>query len=204
LALPFYRAGLNTLLIDTRNHGSSDSDTFSSMPRFAEDLDASINWLKLNHPDRVVNIALLGHSVGAAAVLLASSRRKDLHAVISVSAFAHPEWMMQRQLAKIHMPHFMVLLMFRYIEWVIGHKLRNIAPLNTVCNIQLPVLLVHGKADTTVPVEDARAILANCPNNNISLLEIDDAGHDSVDKIEQHSDSLIKFLEISGFKFVGN
>jgi pimeloyl-ACP methyl ester carboxylesterase len=38
--LPFaallHAAGHATLLLDARNHGSSDSDDFSSMPRFAE------------------------------------------------------------------------------------------------------------------------------------------------------------------------
>ena len=89
--------------------------------------------------------------------------------------------------------------MFRYIEWVIGHKFKNIAPLYTVCLINCPVLLIHGKADKTVPVDDARSILANCPKSNISLVEINDADHDSVDKVELHSDTLINFLKEAGF-----
>jgi pimeloyl-ACP methyl ester carboxylesterase len=38
IAAPLRRAGLNVLRVDARNHGGSDSDTFSSLPRFAEDL----------------------------------------------------------------------------------------------------------------------------------------------------------------------
>lgn len=37
IAAPLRRAGLNVLLCDARNHGQSDSDTFSSSPRFAVD-----------------------------------------------------------------------------------------------------------------------------------------------------------------------
>ena len=169
------------------------------MPRFAEDLDCSINWLKQHYPDRVDKIALLGHSVGAGAVLLESSKRKDIDAVISVSAFAHPEWMMRRHLKSLHFPKFLIRIMFSYIEWVIGQKFSTIAPLNTVCLIHCPVLLVHGKEDNTVPVDDARSILANCPESNIILLEIEEADHDSVDKVELHSEKLINFLYESGF-----
>jgi len=199
IGLPFHRAGLNVLLIDTRNHGNSDSGSVSSMPRFAEDLDSSINWLKKHHPERAGKIALLGHSVGAGAVLLEASKRNDIHAVMSVSAFAHPEWMMKRHLKKIHMPDFIIWLIFRYIEWVIGRKFKHIAPMNTVCHIRCPVLLVHGKEDFTVPIEDARAIISNCPESHISLIEIEGAGHDSVDKIEQNAARLISFLQQSGF-----
>jgi hypothetical protein len=38
IAAPLRRAGLNALLCGARNHGQDDSDTFSSLPRFAEDL----------------------------------------------------------------------------------------------------------------------------------------------------------------------
>ncbi len=41
LAIPFHKAGMNVLLIDSLNHGKSDSALFSSLPRFAEDLGSA-------------------------------------------------------------------------------------------------------------------------------------------------------------------
>ena len=74
IAAPLRRAGLNVLLVDARNHGGSDSDTFSSLPRFAEDLGQAITWLKRHHPGRAEQVAVVGHSVGAGAALAPQGR----------------------------------------------------------------------------------------------------------------------------------
>ncbi|MFZ0790572.1 MAG: alpha/beta fold hydrolase, partial [Chromatiaceae bacterium] len=60
IAAPLRQAGLNVLLLDARNHGQSDSDTFSSLPRFAEDLGQAIAWLKRQQPGRARQVAVLG------------------------------------------------------------------------------------------------------------------------------------------------
>jgi len=199
MALPFHQAGMNVLLVDSRNHGRSDRDGFSSLPRFAEDLEKSIIWLKRTYPEYSRKIALLGHSVGGGAVLLAASRRSDIDAVISISAFAHPKWMMQRFLKQVHIPAPLIIFVIRYAEWVIGYRYEEIAPINTICHIKCPVLLVHGKADQTVPVEDALTIERGCRRPYIRLLMVEDAGHESVEKIKTHEKELVQFLQDSGF-----
>jgi pimeloyl-ACP methyl ester carboxylesterase len=151
IADPFYKKGMNVLLIDSRGHGKSDSDTFSSLPRFAEDLGYAIDWLKKEHPTSSQKIALLGHSVGAGAVLFEASKRNDIDAVISVSAFAHPQWMMTRFLKSLRLPSILISIILKYVEWIIGHSYTSFAPLKTVCRINAPILIVHGKDDTTIP-----------------------------------------------------
>jgi len=194
IAKPFYKAGMNVLLFDSRCHGKSDGALFSSLPRFAEDLGYVTEWLIKTYPQRCQKLVYLGHSVGAGAVLLEASRRKEIDAVISVSAFAHPEWMMQRFLSGLHFPKFLIHIILSYVQWLIGLRFAHFAPISTVCNIDTPVLIVHGKADTIVPIEDAHAIIKHCPKPHLSLFEVDDAGHESVDKFEEHSAYLIEFL----------
>lgn len=197
LAVPVSRAGLNVLLVDARNHGRSDAASFSSLPRFAEDAGAAVDWVKARSRDPAQRIVLLGHSVGAGAVLLEASRRDDITAVISIAAFAHPEWMMRRYLEQFRVPGLFRPWILRYVEWVIGHRFDDIAPLNTVCHVRCPVLLVHGTADTTVPVSDAQAIMAHCPDNAIEFLLVDKGTHDSVEEVERHAARLLDFLQHS-------
>ncbi len=199
LALPFHRAGLQVLLLDARNHGRSDRHGHSSLPVFAEDLQTAIDWLKANHPRQARRLAVLGHSVGAGAVLFAASQRKDIDAVIAVSPFAHPERVMRRTLAPLRLPDWLVKWILRYVERVIRHRFDEIAPINTLCLIDRPVLLVHGDADRTVPLQDARDIIARCPAPQHRLLVIPGADHDSVEFIEQHAADLIRFLKEQGF-----
>ncbi len=195
MAAPFHGAGFNVLLIDARNHGRSDTDTFSSLPRFAEDLGMAIDWIKQHHPQKASCVAVLGHSVGAGAALFEASRNPDIAAVISVSAFAHPAEMTAVSVRHLHLPRPIIGLIVRYVEWLIGHRFDTIAPLNTVSRITCPVLLVHGTADRVVPVEDARRIYARCRAPSARLLEIDGAGHGSTDRIEQHVGELLDFLD---------
>lgn len=198
LALPLHRAGLNILLLDARNHGRSDSAGYSSLPRFAEDAGAAVDWVRsrfIAHPQQVV---LLGHSVGAGAVLFEASRRHDIAAVISIAAFAHPEWMMRRYLSRARIPGFCQPWVLRYVEWVIGYRYPEIAPMNTACRVRCPVLLVHGTADETVPVSDMQAIRDNCHARKPELLLIEGGNHDSVEYVEQHAGRLLSFLEKAG------
>jgi pimeloyl-ACP methyl ester carboxylesterase len=194
LAQPLHRAGVDVLLFDARNHGASDGDSFSSLPRFAEDLGAAIHWLKGRHPERSARVLVLGHSVGAGAALFEATRNPRIDAVISIGAFADPAQLTERYLARLRLPGFIVALTKRYVEWVIGHRFATIAPVNSIRRVPCPVLLVHGDRDLTVPIEDARRIKAAAAPARVQLLEVPGAGHDSVEQIEAHAARLVDFL----------
>ncbi|MFP3344362.1 alpha/beta fold hydrolase [Halomonas sp. SIMBA_159] len=186
-------AGWNVLAFDVRNHGNSDEDSFSSMPRFAEDIDAALAWLHSNCDRRAT--ALIGHSVGAAATLLAASRRSDITAVISLSSFAHPEDMMKRWLAEKGIPFFPLgWYVLRYVERIIGYRFATIAPLHTLALISCPILLVHGDSDCVIPPTDAHR-LANQMDK--AVLRLVPGGHDLTSSVAQHSDELVAFLQAS-------
>ena len=195
-ALWLHRSGFATLLLDARNHGSSDRDTFSSLPRFAEDLEHGFDWLAARSEVNPQRIALLGHSVGAGAALLLASRRHDVTAVVSIAAFAHPEELMRRQMQSHRIPYIPIgWAVMRYIEQTIGSHYEAIAPINTIRNISCPVLLIHGFDDLRIPISDAEAIYAQRPHDRVELLILSGAGHSSMDQMDSLKDNLIRFLQ---------
>lgn len=199
--LPFvpllHSEGYGCLLLDARNHGRSDSDGFSSLPRFAEDLEHGMDWLRCQAEVDARRVALLGHSVGAAAALLVASRRADTAAVVSIASFAHPEELMRRQLRAKRVPFPVGWLVLRYIEHAIGASFDTIAPRNTIRQIRCPVLLIHGEADRHVPLGDAEAIHANGCHGSVTLLRLPEVTHDSAEDIQRHGHEVIVFLRRS-------
>lgn len=193
LAKPFYEAGIDVLVYDARNHGQSDGDSFSSLPRFAEDLDHVIDWLKLQDPTRA--IIVMGHSVGAAASILCASRREDVALVISIAGFAHPKLVMGRHLDRPCLPKILRLLIMAYIQWVIGFRFDDIAPMNRIANVQCPVLLAHGTEDQVIPISDMHLIEANAEQNHVvNVLSIEGADHESLEHFQQHANDLVSFI----------
>lgn len=198
LAYPLAKAGFNLLLLNARNHGDSDSDTFSSLPRFAEDLEHAIDWLRQQQPARAAKIAVIGHSVGAGAALFAATRHAAIDAAISLSAFAHPAEVTARTMAHLPVPRpvvtLVVPLVVRYTEWLIGHRFDAIAPINSIRSVRCPVLLAHGTADQLVPYDDAEQIYQQRADDDIQLIAIPGAGHDPTAQLETHYDQLVDFL----------
>lgn len=194
LATPLHRAGYTLLLVDARNHGMSDGDSFSSLPRFAEDLDHAIDWLKAESGMRPAAIGVIGHSVGAGAALLVASRRSDVAAVVSLSAFAHPAAMMRRWLAAKGIPYRPIgWYILKYVERAIGHRFEAIAPCNTIRRVGCPVLLVHGIGDNTVPLDEAGRIYAGRAHENVRLALLA-GGHDEYQDIDEGLGELLDFL----------
>jgi dipeptidyl aminopeptidase/acylaminoacyl peptidase len=194
-AVPLVDEGFAVLLVDARCHGASEDEAFTSLPRFAEDIEVGLDWLALTPQVDATRMAVIGHSVGAGAALLSATRRADIRAVISISAFAHPYEVMRRFLATHHIPYFAVgWYVLRHVQHVIGVRFDDIAPLRSIAHVRCPVLLVHGKDDDMVPFEDARRLLAAGRAGQVELLAVD-GRHDPIEALQAEQRQLVGFLK---------
>jgi dipeptidyl aminopeptidase/acylaminoacyl peptidase len=193
-AVPLSAAGFSVLVLDARCHGASDDEAFTSLPRFAQDIDSGLDWLAHQPQVDARRLAVIGHSVGAGAALLSATRRGDIRAVVSISAFAHPLEVMRRLLASHHIPYFPVgWYVVRHVQQVIGARFDDIAPIRSMAFVQCPVLLVHGRDDDLVPFDDARRLLAVGVADKVQLLPV--AGrHDPSAALQADQALLLAFL----------
>ncbi len=197
LALPFKGKNVNLLLFDHRNHGNSDKNVFSSLGTMAEDVDAAIDWVQSNQKGSG-KIALIGHSIGAAAVLYAASRRNDIGAVVSLSTFAHIKKIVAGFLRRFGVMQSHVPTIIRLLEWLVGHSLDEAAPVQTITKLPCPALLLHGTADETISFRDFEeickiAIEQNVPD--IRCLTLEGGVHFPIDEVTARSGEIMRFLQ---------
>ena len=194
LAAPLHAAGYALLFLDARCHGQSDDDSFTSLPRFAEDIEHGVAWLGVQPETAGLAVGVIGHSVGAGAALLAASRNPAIALVVSLAAFAHPAAMMRRWLRFKRIPYWPIgAYILAYVQKVIGFRFDEIAPLNTISRVLCPVLLVHGLEDETVPASEAEAIFSRRSHQRVELLLIP-GSHDEYAELDQHLPALCRFI----------
>lgn len=171
-------AGYNLLAFDSRCHGRSDDDKFSSMPKYAEDILSAVEYAYKQPIVDDKRIGLLGLSMGGAASIYASALDPRIKAVVTVGAFSHPEKVMGLEFKKHRIPYFpIVWLVFRYMELRIGNKFKRIAPSKNISKSAAKFMLIHGINDETVPIEQGREMYNASNKLNTVLWEVEDKAH---------------------------
>lgn len=188
LAKHIHDGGFHALFLDARNHGLSEHDTFSSMPRFAEDLDVAVEWVRGR--EDVTSVGVLGHSVGAGAAIYAASKGVPLDAVVSVSSFAHPGEMMRDQ---INIPKPVLIVVLEAVQRMIGYRFDELAPRARVGALDVPLLLVHGDADEVVPVSNLYEIAE--AHGHAEVVIVPGGGHSDLAPFEPYVAEIVEFFE---------
>lgn len=85
-AQPFLDRGHTVLLLDLRGHGGSEGTTTTLGGRESEDVRSAMDYLKVEGLAEN-GFVLMGHSMGAVAVLLAAADRTDVRAIIAEAPF---------------------------------------------------------------------------------------------------------------------
>ncbi|NQU28490.1 MAG: alpha/beta fold hydrolase [Candidatus Marinimicrobia bacterium] len=180
--LPYIRnlheRGFNLLAFDARHHGSSDPDKFSSMLKFAEDISSAIDFIidQMQVDDQ--KIGVLGLSIGGAGTIYAAAHDDRIKAAVTVGAFAHPGTIMKLEFSRRYVPYFpFVWLLFKFMEFRIGARFAEIAPVNNISILRTHLLLIHGVLDQTVPVEQGEYLYSMSNSDRTELWLQSERGH---------------------------
>lgn len=184
---------LDAVLLDARAHGRSDDVTLTSMPAFADDLSAAISWWRTASGLAGGRLVLVGHSVGAGACLLVARDEPAVDAVVMLASMADPRRVMQRLLVGAGLPSGLTALPLRLVEHLVGRRFTSFAPLEVIQALDLPLVIVHGQEDATVPVEDARQLARAAPH--AELVVVPGAGHSDTAVVSALRAPLRRLLE---------
>ncbi len=154
------RNGYRVLAPDSRGHGESGGGIYTFGLKEVEDVRRWVAWIGEQSPGEPVYG--LGESMGASILLLAAGKRVPFRAVVAESPFATfplvARYRMQQRVG--WMGSLLAETAMLYARWRHGVDLRDASPIKVMHDINIPVLLVHGTADTHIPMEHSQLLAA--------------------------------------------
>ncbi|HUT97279.1 MAG TPA: alpha/beta hydrolase [Dehalococcoidales bacterium] len=168
--------GYNVLMFDLRGHGESDGDRMSSGYYEVRDLGGAVDYVVgLGFED----IGVLGFSIGAVTAIMTAAEDDDIDAIISDSAYADLNDMLEPQFCqRTSFPKFFLRPLLFMVKMMYGIDFTAVKPVEVVGDIApRPIFFIQGELDDTVPVAHAYSLLEASNNPLNELWVVPDVNH---------------------------
>jgi pimeloyl-ACP methyl ester carboxylesterase len=187
----FGSLGFTTVLHSARDHGGSSPRRFMNAVRFAEDIESVMVWL--GRP-----VLLYGHSIGAAAAVIAAGRNPGLvQALFLEGCYAETKKGL-RSLYRDYNLVFGVLLGPMIVFWMdlfYGFRMDAVSPARLVKTLRMPALIVHGEQDTSFPPAHALRLQESFPPGTAELFVAPGADHHSASLAPAYPQAIKDFVD---------
>lgn len=194
----YLKRGYSMLLVDERSHGESEGEYIGFGCLDRKDALCWIGWL-IRRVGEDVQILLHGTSMGGATVLMASGLKlpEQVKGIISDCGFTSAKEVFTHVLHSMyHLPAFPMIQIAGLVnKKKAGYSLGECNAAREVRKAEVPILLIHGTADTFVPCKMCEEIYKNCASEKRMLL-VEGAAHaESYYKdMEAYEDALNEFI----------
>jgi len=168
--------GYNVLMFDMRGHGESDGKHISAGYYERNDLLGAIDYIRQCSIES--KIGVLGFSMGAAASLMAAPESEEIDAVVADSAYADIVSIIESEFSKrSNLPKFFIPIILSIAKKIYEIDFTAIKPEEAVREIPVPVFIIHGEQDDTVPVQHAYRLKEASQNPDSKLWIVPEAQH---------------------------
>jgi len=167
LAPGLLKLGFDVIAIDLRGEGESGGEPITFGAREQWDVLAAVEQLRIRGARQV---GVLGFSLGAVAAVLAAAGSDRIDAIAIDSAFADLRATFTHELAANYgLPPPAIAYGLGLYALLSGTDPASVSPVTVVGRIPpRHVLIIHGTADTAVPVEDSALLLRAAPGPQTS------------------------------------
>ena len=165
----FHRLGLSVFLIDYRGYGNSQGD-FPSESQVYQDTQLAWDYLVKQRGINPNQIYIYGHSLGGAIAIDLAVRHPEAAGLIVEGSFTSVLAMVDFQ-----KPLFRVFP----IDFLLTQRFDS---LSKVDRLQMPVLFIHGTADSVVPAQMSKKLFDAAPEPK-QLYMVPDGGHNNAAQI---------------------
>ncbi|MGD9851687.1 MAG: alpha/beta hydrolase [Nitrospirales bacterium] len=173
----FLHPRFHLLVFDFRYFGESEGAYTTAGLLETRDVQAAVEYVKSRHDVNPERIGALGFSMSASAFML--TRHPDVKAIVADSPYATLEGLIGRQF--FFLPGLtkwpFVALTKLYARLLLGVRVSDAAPAEVVRDLNVPLLIIHGDADSQIPVEHAQTIYANADPDKTQLWIVPGADH---------------------------
>ncbi|MEG4359791.1 alpha/beta fold hydrolase [Microcoleus sp. Aus8_D1] len=165
----FHSLGLSVFMIDYRGYGNSQGD-FPSESRVYEDAQLAWDYLVKQRGINPNQIYIYGHSLGGAIAIDLAVRHPEAAGLIVDGSFTSV-----RAMVDFQKPQFGMFP----IDFLLTQRFDSLAKVD---RLQMPVLFIHGTADTVVPAQMGKKLFDAAPEPK-QLYMVPGGGHNNAAQI---------------------
>lgn len=171
--------GYNVFFADSRGHGDSEGDYIGfGWDDRLDFIDWTDQLIEKLGPD--TEIVMHGVSMGAATVLMATGEQlpENVKAIVADSPYTSVYDMFAYQMKRMyHLPAIPILPTTSMVtKMQAGYSLTEASALDQVKKAEVPILYIHGNADTFVPTRMTEELYENT-KSDAEIMTVDEAGH---------------------------
>lgn len=164
---PLVRAGFRPTALDMPGHGASDGRQ-SSLVHFAAAIEAALEILSPVH-------GMIGHSLGAAAVVNVLARRPDINRAVLIAPPAQFDAIWETFKTRLGLSDAVFERMVKLSEAWLKTSFDTVVPVRSAGLVKAPVLVLHDPEDRQVSAEEGAKLASRFPDGG--FLAMPGLGH---------------------------
>lgn len=151
--------GFNAIIYDLRGHGENAPTFCTYSIRESADLNALIADCRARYPDAEA-LGIHGESLGAATTAAVMKYRPPVDFAVCDCGFSEIESIMRAGLRRMRLPGTLFGLAALCARLRYGYDIRQMRPIDSLPQNEIPMLFIHGAADSFIPPAHSEAMRA--------------------------------------------